>query len=123
MSIWAFLAYIMVRMIFFYLSFWALTLLVMGIFSTAMAAGRQVVEGKMIAQLRKDERIAGSPVHVILEADLPEEEKSVQWKRAILYYSLALPLTIVTPFFFYLTPMRDDSICYLASISGSIDST
>jgi len=68
---WFALCYVLVRQIFFSFTFWSVSLFWITLLMISISAGRQVVEQKLLAQL-KEENKADSKVLV----SLPEEEQS-----------------------------------------------
>jgi uncharacterized membrane protein len=54
LTIWVLTGFILVRVCPFYLSFWATTFLFLALLMTSLAAGRQVVEGKMKKKIAEE---------------------------------------------------------------------
>ena len=80
----------------------------------SVSSGRQVVEQKLVAQL-KEENKADKKVLT----SLPEEDQSQTWRTAVLLYNTSLPLVMTVPILVYATDVRYDVVCALANLSNS----
>jgi hypothetical protein len=92
--IWCINFYINVKKCVIYLNFWSITSTVLALGFLFVSSGRQVVEREL--KKRGDE--------------VPEKEKSTNWKLAVFFYTIAWPLTIVSNFLFF-TFVSMDQIC------------
>jgi hypothetical protein len=118
LTIWVLTGFILVRVCPFYLSFWATTFLFLALLMTSLAAGRQVVEGKMKKKLAEESAQNGNKA----VKEFPREEVSGTWKPAVQLYAICLPLVALSPVMFYFTDMKYDVLCQLRkNTSDSLD--
>jgi hypothetical protein len=103
--LWLLQGFCLVRLAPFYISFWCLTFLFAALLRTSFSAGRKVVEVKMLEKLKAKRKEEGIDDDANDEVKLPPEEVMQNWKSGIILFSIALPLTMLSPIIFYATPM------------------
>ena len=90
LAVWGAMFYVNVKKCIMYLNFWSLTFTLLYLLTVLPNAGKIVVEKQLLG------------------ADKLEEKNiSIAWKRSIIYYSIAWPLTVTSCLTFSLFFMRD----------------
>lgn len=107
--------FIFVRLYVLYLNAWVLATALVAILYVSSAAGRMVVEEKMLERMRS----ADSKDNETLQ--LPDQTRSRIWKQAFKMYAVFVPLVMILPILFYTTGMQRDVICQLASYASTTD--
>ena len=94
-AIWGMLLYIWAKTVLSQIVFWSLSMWLFAISTLAMSSGREVCEIKMLEKLKNKKLEEGSvEPEQIDDIELPAEEKSAMWKRAVIFYDLAGPLLV-----------------------------
>ena len=94
-AIWGLLLYIWAKTVLSQLVFWSLSLWIFAISTLAISSGREVCEIKMLGKLKDKKLEEGSILpEQVDDIELPAEEKSQMWRRAIIYYDIAGPLLV-----------------------------
>ena len=73
----------------------ALTIWIAALLYVSCSAGREVCEVKMLDKL-KDKKLSEGVIlpEQLDDVELPAEEKSTMWKKAVILYSVSTPLVL-----------------------------
>ena len=95
LAVWGTLVYIWAKSVLSQLVIFSFGLWILALSLTALSSGREVCEKKMVDKIKQQKLNEGliQPEQVD-EIELPSEEKSNMWKRAIIFYSVATPLVL-----------------------------
>ena len=93
---------------------------ILAIMKIATSSGREVVQVKMLNKLKQDKLNSGAiEPEQVDELELPAEEKSDEWKGALITYSVAMPLILASPIMLYIfkDEMLRGEICKFYELS------
>lgn len=120
--LWGTLLYVWAKSVLSQLVFFTLTAWIIAISFVAFSAGREVCEAKMVDRIKNQKLNDGSILpEQADEIELPSEEKSHMWKKAVIFYSVATPLVLSTPcmFLIYGESMFSGQVCKFYELAGN----
>ena len=121
-AIWGMLLYIWAKTVLCQLVFWSLSLWIYAISTMAISSGREVCEIKMLDRLKNKKLEEGSvEPEQIDDIELPAEEKSGMWKKAVIFYDLAGPLivSIAIMLVYDTESMLSGQVCKFYELAGN----
>jgi len=121
-GLWGLLLYVWAKSVLSQLVFFTLTIWIAAISMVAFSSGREVCEAKMVDRIKNTKLEEGSILpEQADEIELPSEEKSHMWKRAVIYYSMATPLILATPVMFlvFSESMFGGQVCKFYELAGN----
>ena len=120
-ALWCILLYVWSKAVFAQLQFYILTIWLYSISTVAFSSGREIVQAKMLEKIKQDKLNAGEVgMENVDEIELPAEEKSIRWKRAVISYSLSTTLVLASPIMYLIfnESMYSGEVCKFYMLSG-----
>ena len=121
-ALWGTLLYIWAKSVLAQLVFFTLTIWVIAITLLAFSSGREVCEAKLVDRIKNQKLADGSILpEQADEIELPSEEKSHLWKKALIFYSVASPLILAVPCMFLIfgDSMFAGQVCKFYELAGN----
>lgn len=97
--------------------------LFVAIFLVAYSSGREVLQVKLLHQMRSKALDEGKSPEKVDQVELPEDQVSDYWNKAIAAYSFALPFCFTTLALYatYHRHMVKSNVCKFVELAGKSD--